>query len=255
MKKQAQEKKDEPESKPEPESDSDSDVSVNRDEAQPGRDFQFFFNKVFYVKDLFENLTQRKWGTNHWDCSGSSWPARGRKNGRGEKVSLTLNFRLFLFSKREELWPNGVFDLKLYDLEIGLQILIKWKRDKSSKIKGPAFEYATGVAANPADEQYVRRSPTPPPEPEKTTEEIQEDLQAELKARALKSMKKRKLAKLKEKAQAVEESSSDDDDDSDEAMEAQEGVDGGETAADKPKFRSGYGSDEEKKWKKNCAKF
>ena len=215
------------------------------------------FCKRFYVRDLFENQTQRKWGTNHWDCSGSSWPARGRKNGRGEKVSLTLNFRLFLFSKKEELWPNGknLFDLKLYDLEIGLQILIKWKRDKSSKIKGPAFEYATGVAANPADEQYVRRSPTPPPEPEKTTEEIQEDLQAELKARALKSMKKRKLAKLKEKAQAVEESSSDDEDDSDEAMEAQEGAGGGETATDKPKFRSGYGSDEEKKWKKNCAKF
>ena len=38
-------------------------------------------------------------------------------------------------------------------------------------------------------------------EPEKTTEELQEELQNDLKARALKSMKKRKLAKLKAQAQ------------------------------------------------------
>jgi len=114
----------------------------------------------------------------------------------------------------------------------------------------PEFEYAAGVAANPADEQYVRRSPTPPPEPEKTTEELQEDLQSELKSRALKSMKKRKLAKLKEKAQAVDESSDDDDgDDSDEPMDQAEvsvaAADDVENA-EKPQFRSGYGSDEEK---------
>ena len=63
-------------------------------------------------------------------------------------------------------------------------------------------------------------------------------------------MKKRKLAKLKEKAQAVDESSDDDDgDDSDEPMDQAEvsvaAADDVESA-EKPQFRSGYGSDEEK---------
>ena len=51
---------------------------------------------------------------------------------------------------------------------------------------GPEFEYAEGTVQS---EVYQRREVTPPPEPEKTTEELQEELQTDLKARALKSMK------------------------------------------------------------------
>ena len=49
------------------------------------------------------------------------------------KFHLLSTFKfLFLKKKRGTLAQReNVFDLKLYDLEIGLQILIKWKRDNS----------------------------------------------------------------------------------------------------------------------------
>lgn len=117
----------------------------------------------------------------------------------------------------------------------------------TEKEEAPEFEYATGVAPNV---MYQSRSPEQIEEPEKTTEELQEELQSDLKERALKAMNKRKFEKLKAKAQAVEVSTDDDEESEEEPEDKTAGDETGEQKKTSDnsgnQYRSGYDSGDEK---------
>jgi len=119
--------------------------------------------------------------------------------------------------------------------------LVATEKDQAEQ-EAPEFEYATGVAPGMEDVTYYSRSPEAIEEPEKTTEELQEELHDDLKARALRSMNKRKYERLKAKAQAVE-SSSDDDEEEVEQASGEKAVEDSAPAEEKIVYRSAF-SDE-----------
>jgi len=119
--------------------------------------------------------------------------------------------------------------------------LVATEKDQAEQ-EAPEFEYATGVAPGMEDVTYYSRSPEAIEEPDKTTEELQEELHDDLKARALRSMNKRKYERLKAKAQAVE-SSSDDDEEEVEQASGEKAVEDSAPAEEKIVYRSAF-SDE-----------